>query len=158
MNLPVRARLVLFVCFVLTASAWSAGDLFAGPAIPPTTGDFFTLTPCRVYDTRQILDPLHSGTDRLIPFYGLCGVPSTARAVAINLTVIGPSGDGDLTIYPANFPNPGISTIYFSHSETLANNAIFLLSTNGTGSLRVTPFVFGNGFTGLAVDVVGYFE
>ena len=157
MNFSMRARRVLLVCLLLTASALAADALSAG-SIPSTTGDFFSLTPCRVYDSRQALNLLHSGMDLLVPFYGVCGVPSTARAVSINLTVLGPSSAGDLTVYPANFPNPGISTIYFDFRELLSNHAVLLLSTNGTGSLRVTPFIFGNGTSGFVVDIDGYFE
>jgi len=162
MILPKRARLVFLVCFVLTALAWPAEDLLAAGTYPAIAGDFYTLEPCRVYDTRSGA-PLRNNSEILVPFYSACEVPATARAVAINMTVIGSSfGSGDLTMFPANYPNPGVSTIYFdfSRSRFRCNNVILMLSTNGTGSLRVRASMTAGGdpFAHLVIDINGYFE
>ena len=161
MNRIVHARLVVLACLVLTASVWPSGDLHAA-TFPAIAGDFYLLEPCRVYDSRSGA-PLRNGTEILVPFFGICEVPSTARAVVISMTVIGPVfGSGDLTMYPANFPNPGVGTIYFdfSRSRFRCNNAVQMLSTNGTGSLRVRASMTpgGDPFAHLVIDITGYFE
>lgn len=121
--------------------------------------DFYTLAPCRVFDTRQS-SPFLAAETRTTQVTGLCGVPAGARAVAANVTVLNPSGSGNVSVYPGNYPQPATSTINFLPDVNRANNAILPLSTDGTGTLKVTALVNGAGpygNTGLVIDVVGYF-
>src|SRR4029077_187725 len=55
--------------------------------IPPSA-HFYTVTPCRVADTRSPVGPyggpsLVAGADRTFVFGGQCGIPPTAVAVAL---------------------------------------------------------------------------
>ena len=57
-------------------------------------GDFYTLTPCRLLDTRLLPSgpsPIASGTTRLLDVFAVstCGVPAGATALAINFTSVG---------------------------------------------------------------------
>jgi Tol biopolymer transport system component len=120
--------------------------------------DYYTLTPCRLFDTRQPPDgpALASGATVSLQPLGLCGIPPTARALSLNLTVLGGTGSGHLLLFPGGTTAPGTSAINFSAGATRANNAIF--SLGGDGSLDVMPFVTGNGTVHVILDVTGYFQ
>jgi hypothetical protein len=125
--------------------------------------DYFSLSPCRVYDTRTpVHDPLHGGLDprRDIQVSGLCGVPAEASAVAVNLTGIDASRTGALIVYDADLasaPTP-YSTLSLSAGRTRANNAIVGLSVDGKIAAELSPvFATSDDTADLAVDVLGYF-
>ena len=124
------------------------------------TGDqgtsFYTLAPCRVLDTRTS-SPLLSEVARVAQVAGLCGVPSTARAVAVNLTAVTPTAAGNVTLWPDG-PKPPVSAINFQAGLTRANNAILLLSGAPSGTLSTEAFVTGGGTVHLLIDITGYFE
>jgi hypothetical protein len=113
-------------------------------------------------DTRNAAGPsggpaLVAGAVRRFPATGgACGVPSTAIAVSVNLTVTEPSAQGHLTLYPGDAAVPPlVSNINFTPGVTRASNAVVLLATNG-GTIGVK-----NGSAGsvhLVLDVNGYFE
>ncbi len=125
-----------------------------------TTGtSYFTVTPCRVFDTRTEDAPLLSGTIRVFPVVvEPCGIPPSALAVAFNLTVVTPTGSGHLTAFPGDGSLPLASTINFGPGQTRANNAILSLAENGEGSIALFTFVQGLGQTHAVLDVTGYFE
>src|SRR5262249_590665 len=68
-----------------------------------------------------------------------------------------PPGAGRLILLPADQPVPFASTINFRAGQSLPNNAIVPLATDGTGRIGVEPFIVGAGKTHLVLDVVGYF-
>jgi glucose/arabinose dehydrogenase len=120
--------------------------------------DYHTVTPCRLVDTRTST-PLGSGVERLFTLTGgTCGVPATARALALNVTVTGPTGQGFVTLFPGNFTLPASSNLNFSAGQTRANNAVSALSTNGQGTVRAFASVTGPGTVHLIIDVAGYFQ
>jgi hypothetical protein len=74
----------------------------------------------------------------------------------VNVAVTSPVASGFLKLYPGDGLAPLASSINFSAGQTRANNAIVLLATDGSGTLRVQ-----NGSTGTVhfiLDVNGYFE
>jgi hypothetical protein len=126
----------------------------------PQPLDFYTLPPCRLVDTRAAAGPqggpaLQSGAPRLFQAAGVCGVPATAKAVAVNLTVTQPAGSGYLILAPAGAPVPLASSVNFLAGQTRANNAVLPLG-NGTGALLVKTV--GGGTAQLVLDVSGYFQ
>lgn len=123
-------------------------------------GSYFTLPPCRLLDTRQPEDgpALASGAPAVLGLHGACGLPETAKAVAVNLTVLQPTGAGYLALHPGDVAASQASTINFAAGQARSNNAVLRLALNGTGTLTVTPSVAGNGTVHVIVDVVGYFE
>jgi hypothetical protein len=135
-------------------------DVFAWVRSAPGTGDFFTLSPCRLIDTRQAGQgpALTSGVPALVDVHGVCDIPGTAKAVAVNVTVLQAQGAGSLTLHPGNLSTPNTSTINFPAGLNLANNAILALASNGEGTLGVTPVVSGGGTVHVIVDVSGYFQ
>lgn len=121
----------------------------------PAGGEFHTLPPCRVYDSRTV-GVLSSETARLVPVAGTCGVPAWADAVSLNITAIEPTGGGHLTVLPADLPLLDTSTLNFPAGRTRANNALLALSPDG--AILVHPVLSGNGQVHVAVDVNGWFE
>jgi aldose sugar dehydrogenase len=120
---------------------------------------FNTVAPCRIVDTRGPAGPyggpaLAAGADRTFVLAGRCGIPSTARAVSVNLTVVQPGADGFLSIFPGAGATPTSSSINFRSGQIRANNALPLLGAAGdvvvrNGSAATVHFL---------LDVNGYFE
>lgn len=128
-----------------------------GPPAPATS--FYTVTPCRVFDTRQGMGivggpALGSGEVRPFPVAGRCGVPLGAVAVAVNVTVVGPGAVGFVALYAAGQPRPATSTLNFRAGQTRGNNAVVALSDEG----EVAAYAGSTGGTHLLLDVVGYFR
>ncbi len=128
---------------------------------------FFSVTPCRLVDTRNPAGvtggpALVSGTTRNLPIDvapAACGVPSTAKAAVLNVTLVAPSLDGFLSIWPFNTPAPLVSTINAAAGEpAIANGAIVPLSSDP--SLSISTFLGASvGNTAhLVIDVTGYFQ
>ncbi|MEP6801611.1 MAG: IPT/TIG domain-containing protein [Acidobacteriota bacterium] len=122
---------------------------------------FYALTPCRVVDTRNSTGPLGgpaltAGADRTFVFAGACGIPSTARSVAIHVTVIQPSaGPGFLSFYPGGTALPLVSTLNYASGQTRSGNAIVPLGAAGDIAIRCGQ---GSGTAHAVVDVTGYFQ
>jgi hypothetical protein len=117
---------------------------------------FYTLTPCRVADTRLADGPaLGAGTTRTFPVAGFCDVPGTAKAVAVNVTATNETHTGNLRLYPAGGALPPTSTINFTPLLTRANNAVIGLGTGGEITVRCS---MPAGSTDFVLDVTGYFE
>ncbi|MGH7535144.1 MAG: IPT/TIG domain-containing protein, partial [Gemmatimonadales bacterium] len=53
---------------------------------------FYTITPCRVVDTRTTHPPaLVAQANRTFTIGGTCNVPASAKSISLNLTVVGPA-------------------------------------------------------------------
>jgi subtilisin family serine protease len=121
---------------------------------------FYTVAPCRVADTRDAEGPrggpsIPNGISRNFPVAEVCGIPSTAKAVALNATVVSPTSNGHLVLYPAAGSIPVASTINFRSGIVRANNAIVRLGPSGELAILC---VMLSGSTDLVLDVTGYFE
>jgi PKD repeat protein len=121
---------------------------------------FFSLTPCRLLDTRNPNGPrggpaLSAGGTRNFTLTGVCNVPTTAKALAVNVTVTGPTAAGNLRLFAADQLQPLTSNLNFSVGQTRAANAIVRLGAAGDLS------IFDGAASGTAhviLDVAGYFE
>lgn len=137
----------------------AAGCLASGSAtvaISATCGNFFTLTPCRLIDTRSTDIPsLVAGATRTFIVSGNCNVPSTAQSVSINVAVTGETNGGNLQIFAGGSPVPTTATINYNTGQTRSNNAIVTLGPGGTITVKCNQ---GAGTTDLVLDVNGYFE
>lgn len=126
-------------------------------------GMFYSLTPCRTMDTRggaPIGGPaLTHGATRIVNLHGLCGIPATAVAVSVNVTLVSPTGFGQLQAYRGNAAGPsGTTTVAFKPSDNRANNAVLPLASNKNGTLAMLLEIPGGGSADVIVDVNGYFE
>jgi hypothetical protein len=102
---------------------------------------FYTVTPCRMVDTRNTTGPLGgprltSGQVRNFPLLSsACGIPASARAISINATLVTPPTPGSVVMYPGDAPLAGINTVSVgAASEVRASNTILLLALTGDGS------------------------
>ncbi|HEX5719794.1 MAG TPA: VCBS repeat-containing protein [Thermoanaerobaculia bacterium] len=145
-----------------------------GCAVPKPQLDFHTLTPCRISDSRQSGfltyggPKLVAGEQRTITIHDVpahipswrsaCGVPATAKAVALNVTVDLANVAGSLTLFPAGDGLPATNTISFPAGRTRANNAVMPLSFDGRGNLTVYVNMPPGGQVHVILDVFGYFR
>jgi hypothetical protein len=127
----------------------------------PAAGSFYTISPCRVLDTRLVGGPtgglpIAANATLTHTVAGTCGVPASARSVFANVTALVPIATGDAKVYAVDNALPTATTISFTAGDIRANNAIFSLSQDGVGAVKIK-----NASTGdlhLAIDVAGYFE
>ncbi len=133
--------------------------LFVVRGSPPPAVNYFTLAPCRVVDTRggaPIGGPvLQAQETRAFAVAGKCLIPSTAKAISLNLAVTQAGAPGYVTLFPAGQALPTVSNINYAAGQTRANNAIIPL--DAVGGLAA----FAGQATGtvhLIIDVNGYFE
>ncbi|MFP5284380.1 MAG: hypothetical protein ACLGI9_01435 [Thermoanaerobaculia bacterium] len=122
-------------------------------------GRFHTLSPCRLFDSRQPGDGpvLSSDVTRIVTAHGVCGIPPAAAAVAVNVTAVQPSAAGYLTIHSGDNP-PLASTVSFVRGQTRSSNALLALRSNGNGTLSISPLVADDGTVHVILDVTGYFD
>lgn len=121
---------------------------------------FHTLLPCRAVDTRladgALGGPaLAAGVTRVFPVAGACGIPATARALALNLTAVSATGEGALSAFAAGGGDGGTSVLRFAAGRTRASAAIVALGPTG---LAVRSSASAGVWTHVLVDVVGWFE
>src|SRR6266567_876336 len=121
---------------------------------------FVAVSPCRVADTRGngfsgAYGPprLSIGVSRDFPMTGVCGIPATAQAVSMNVTVTNTLGAGHITIYPQGGVAPTVSTLNYVANLTVANAAVVVLGTGG--GVTVVAAVSGTDFI---IDVNGYYD
>jgi hypothetical protein len=142
---------------------------------------FNSLNPCRVLDTRCPNNAPNCGVANApakpniagaynFRLQGACGVPTGAKAVTINLTVVGPSHAGNMAVYPSNLPPPtqpggvAVSTINFAALEpALANGAIVPLAQTAAPNPDLAVFlnmaaVVNTATAHFIIDVTGYFQ
>ena len=122
---------------------------------------FYTLTPCRLVDTRSgDRDVRGSGAD----VRGVAGLPAAgpvrdpvrgAGAVAQRDGDAARGGPGNLSLYPAGPSAPNTSVINHVANQTRANNAI--IGLNSAGDLAVLC-THASGTAHFVLDVNGYFK
>jgi hypothetical protein len=128
--------------------------------LPPAPMSFFTLAPCRALDTRVSSGPyaaapiLGADSERQFTLAGRCGIPTTAKAVSVNLTAVGAAVAGNLVAYPGDAVAPLASLLNFQASLARGNNAIVKLAPDGT----VKVLNRAAGTVHFVLDVNGYFE
>lgn len=131
--------------------------LWAAPA-QAAGMDFYTVSPCRLVDTRGVAGPLGgpalaANANRAFAVGGRCGVSSAATAVAANVTVV-PTSAGYLTFGATGAPKPLTATITFPAGVVRTNNAILPLGAGG----GVTAWSGTGADLAVVVDVFGYFS
>lgn len=140
-----------------TPDAQSGNDDGSAETTVSTAGSYFAVTPCRAVDTRAGL-PLQNGVPRTFALHGACGIPASATSVALNVTVVSPTGDGDLTVHASDATAPSFSTMPFRAGRTRALIVFSSLSQDVGGEVVVQVAVAGNGTVHILLDVMGYFE
>jgi len=132
---------------------------FAKAAAGPN--DFYTVTPCRLIDTRLAAGPLGGPSlgpseSRTFNLAGACGIPITAVSISVNVTAVGPTTAGYLRILASDAGPSSTSVLNFGAGQTRANNALLTISNDILGGVTVT-----NGSSGtvdVVIDVNGYLQ
>ena len=126
---------------------------------PPGTGglNFYAVSPCRVVDTRNANGPLggpimDANTTRTFPLPGECGLPETAAAYSLNMTVDPPGPMGYLSVWPTGQAQPVVSTLNDFKGLAVANAALVPAGASGSINVYVTNT------SHVIVDTNGYFQ
>ena len=130
-----------------SSATWSftAGSAAAGLRFVP-------VTPCRVADTRGgSTMTANSSRSFAVPQSG-CGIPSTAQAYSLNVTVVPEGPLSYLTLWPTGQNRPNVSTLNSFGGDVVANAAIVPAGTGGAVSVYVTDA------TDVILDINGYFD
>ncbi len=139
-----------------TAVILDTNGYFAAPGSAGALS-FYPVTPCRVADTRgedgTFGGPkMEAGTARSFPIpTSGCGIPSTAAAYSVNVTVVPDGMLSYLTTWPTGASQPGVSTLNSWDGTVVANAAIVPAGTSGAISVYVTNR------THVILDINGYF-
>jgi hypothetical protein len=147
-------RLALLLTLLTTLGLTLTAAAQSGPF------QYYPLSPCRLVDTRNGVSTnggpiFNTNTTRNFTVRGLCGVPTSAKAVSLNVTVTGATAPSWLAVWPSGQTRPNVSMINFESSDpALANGIIVGLST-AAQDLSVYNN-FGN--VHVIVDVTGYFQ
>jgi Bacterial Ig-like domain (group 3) len=121
-------------------------------------GGFIPLTPARVLDTRNgtgaPVGPVAAGGTAHLVVLGHGGIPAGGvSAVALNVTVTGPTGGGYVTVYADGTTKPTASNLNFTAGQTIPNLVVVPVGANGAVAL----FNGSTGTTQLVADVAGYY-
>jgi hypothetical protein len=126
-----------------------------GCTLAPPPADFYSLTPCRLLDTRTANAPaLQPGQVRTFQIAGSYGVPATATAVSVNVTAVSPGAVGSMILFRTDQAPPLATSIGFRAGETRSNNGV--ISISPLGEVSVQPSTTAP--LHLALDVNGYFQ
>jgi hypothetical protein len=125
-----------------------------------TEATYATITPVRVLDSRSTFSIGLAGKflpnlPRTLSIAGANGVPADATAITGNLTVVGQTRAGYLSITPDPEANPATSTLNFPTGDTRANGVSVPL--NASGDLSIV-FKASGGSTDVILDVTGYYR
>jgi uncharacterized repeat protein (TIGR01451 family) len=119
---------------------------------PMTTGglSLYNVAPCRVVDTRKPPgSPAITSLD--VPVgASACGIPGSAQAHVLSVTVVPPASLGYLTLWPQGQALPAVSTLNALDGAITSNLAI-VPATSGSIS------AFASDLTHLILDISGYF-
>ena len=121
---------------------------------------FYNLTPCRAVDTRFGYGGIVAGsTIRNFQMKGVCGVPSDAKTVTLNVTAVGPGCGGHFVLYPAGSPIPGVSNLNFNAGEpAIANGAVVPIAAANPDISLIYGVGSGTCYSNAIMDVTGYFK
>ena len=118
---------------------------------------FYPITPCRIMDTRNPQGTfggptLAAGSSRTVPVpSSACGLPATAAAYALNVTVVPHGALSFLTLWPTGAVMPVTSILAAPTGTVTANAAIVKAGTSGSLNMYAAENV------DVIVDVNGYF-
>jgi hypothetical protein len=135
-------------------SATSSADQFTYTS---TAGGAYTaLPPLRLLDTRATGQTLGPNSSLNLTVTG-GSVPSSATAVALNVTVAATDGGqvtdaSYLSVYPTGGTKPYVSNLNWTKGETVPNSVIVPVGTDGS-----ITFYNHSGYTDIVVDLEGYF-
>jgi uncharacterized repeat protein (TIGR01451 family) len=127
---------------------------------PVLSGLFYTITPCRLVDTRNPNGAyggpaIAAQSTRVFVAAGQCGIPAGAKALSFNVAVTLGTAGGDLRLYPNGGSTPLVAVINYSTDQTRTNNGILVLGAAGDFVVKSDQ---PRGTVQLILDLNGYFQ
>jgi hypothetical protein len=117
-------------------------------------------TPVRLLDARTSAssglvnrDALAGNEVYTFAVAGLGGIPANAQGLIGNVTVLGPSGAGNLSLYPAGAPTPTVASMTFGQPGLFQANGVNVAIGSG-GAINIQNQ--SGGTTPLVLDAVAY--
>ena len=138
------------VSVFVSTGAHVIADVFGWYSTASDAELFKPVKPKRVWDSRQHTI-IPAGGELTLKVTDIVGVPSTATAVVLNVTVTAPAGSGFLTVHAANVPRPETSNVNYVSSQTVPNVVITGVSVDG----RIKIWTYADAH--IIVDVAGWF-
>ena len=127
--------------------------------------NFAPMVPVRLLDTRsngstvdgqaQGAGPISTRTAITLNVWGRAGIPSGAKAVSLNVTVMNATAAGYITVWATGEARPNASNLNFAQGVAISNQVIAKVSPSGQVSLYVYAGPSGN--AQVIADVAGYF-
>lgn len=120
--------------------------------------NFIPIQPCRIADTRNTSGPfggpiLAGNAVRTFAIQtSSCGIPTSATAYSLNITLVPPGPLGFITLWPTGSPQPLVATMNDLEGQIRSNAAIV---PAGTPNGNISVFVTND--THLVIDANGYF-
>ena len=160
-----RSKVALLIALAVVGSGLvsaspvrAAGAVAAAPVVRQAApvGEAATallpLAPCRLFDARQTpdLERLDVSTWRL-SVVGRCGVPASARSVALSIVATGTTAPGFVTVSPGGTSRPEVSNLNYERGNTVANSAVVRLGASGSID------VYTSAPADVIIDVTGAF-
>lgn len=158
MIIPKRIRFLSALQFFVVSLA------AAPPCLPDGSFQLYTVTPCRIVDTRGSYGPtggpaLNGGVIRAFPARNYCQIPMTARGVSLNITVVAPTAAGHFAIWTYNTAQPETSNINLSGGEVaIANGALVLVAGDLQFDVSTIYQAGPSEAAHLVIDVNGYLQ
>ncbi|MFW2335385.1 hypothetical protein [Ilumatobacter sp.] len=132
---------------VIDTFAWMASD-----------SELEMVTPNRALDTRNghggHTGALRNGQKIEVQIAGRSGVKTAADTATVNIVGVEPVGNGHITAWPCDEPEPTASVLNLWPGMLRSNQA--LLSLSDSGKLCLRAMIAGPSRVHLVVDVVGY--
>jgi hypothetical protein len=115
------------------------------------------LPPARILDSRGTnggwAAKLNASAPKDLQVRNAGGVPATADAVIMNVTVTGGTANSFLTVYPSGGSVPNASNVNFAAGETIPNLVTVKIGDGGN-----VAFANAVGSVDVIADVVGYYD
>lgn len=126
-----------------------------GQNTPPATS-FYTIIPCRIYDSRNGDGAFLPAEQREIQVTTICGIPEDALAIATNVTAVNPTATGEFSVFPDPLAPTGTNTLSYTAGITRAAFGVYPLSDDGLGTLSVLANMPA-GQVDFILDATGFF-
>jgi hypothetical protein len=156
---PTQAGPATFTVQVSDSNSATATAQLSLSVLAAVGLQFVPVTPCRIADTRNPSGPfgapaIGGGQTRTFAIpQSACGIPPTAAAYSLNVTVV-PSGQlGYLTVWPAGQPLPTVSLLNSIDGRIKANAAIVPAGASGA----ISVYANAEAPTQVVIDISGYF-
>jgi hypothetical protein len=169
MDTVVRVRSVAWIATAIILSVFATllvmQEWRADAAPGDSDSTFVPVTPCRLFDTRPAPfnvgakdTPLGAGdsnrwTQPVRGVNGDCSIPSDAVGISMNVTIVNPTHQSNLRVFPADVPTPNASNLNWLAGQSPTPNKVDV-KLSPDGEIKLYNF---NGSVNVLADVVGYY-